>query len=223
LIPAALLILGNNYLISGSPFSIGYGSNPAFPEINANNSFGFNLPDPEALRHLVWGEYRGLFFWSPVLLMALPGVAVLFREDRRTAWMIAIVFAFLMLQAGSFYSWFGGNAVGPRYLSPALPFVGLAAAYGIRRFPIPGVLLAAASMTLTGVVTAIAIDPPQDVLTPLQSFYLVRLRADRFVDNLGTLVGLSHLWSLILLDVIVVATGAGAWWLIRRQSTPLPA
>ena len=48
-VPAALLILGNNYLITGSPFSIGYGSNPAFPEINASNSFGFNLPNPGAL------------------------------------------------------------------------------------------------------------------------------------------------------------------------------
>ena len=51
--------------------------------------------------------------------------------------MIAIVFVFIMIQVSSFYSWFGGNAVGPRYLAPALPFLGLAAAYGIKRFPIP--------------------------------------------------------------------------------------
>src|SRR5688572_7794510 len=71
LIPAVVLILVNNYLISGSPFALGYGSNPAFPELTASNTFGFNLPDPEALRHLMWGEYRGLLFWSPVLLMAI--------------------------------------------------------------------------------------------------------------------------------------------------------
>ena len=223
LIPAALLILGNNYLIAGSPFSIGYGSNPAFPEINASNSFGFNPPDPEALRHLVWGEYRGLFFWCPVLLMAIPGVVVLFKEDRRTAWMTVSVFALMMLQVGSFYSWFGGNAVGPRYLSPALPFVGLAAAYGIKRFPIPGAMLTAASVAMTGMVSAIAIDPPQEVLTPLQSFYLVRLRTDRFADNLGTVLGLSHAGSLLLLVVFVAATGAGVWLMTRDQSAPHPA
>ena len=223
MIPAALLILSNNYLISGSPFSLGYGSNPAFPEINAGNAFGFNPPDPEALRHLVWGEYRGLFFWSPALLMAIPGVVVLFREDRRTAWLTALVFALMMLQVGSFYSWFGGNAVGPRYLSPALPFVGLAAAYGIKRFPVAGAVLTMGSVVITGMVTAIAIDPPQDVLTPLQSFYLVRLRTDRFADNLGTLLGLSHAGSLLLLVVFVAATGAGVWLMTRDQSAPHPA
>ena len=137
--------------------------------------------------------------------------------------MTVIVFAFMMLQVGSFYSWFGGNAVGPRYLSPALPFVGLAAAYGIKRFPIPGALLAAVSVVITGMVTAIAIDPPQEVLTPLQSFYLVRWRTDRFVENLGTLLGLSHAGSLFLLLVVVAATGAGVWLMTRHQPAPHPA
>ena len=222
LIPAALLILGNNYLITGSPFSIGYGSNPAFPEINASNAFGFNLPDPEALGQLVWGEYRGLFFWSPALLMALPGLAVLFREDWRTASMITSVFVFMMLQVGSFYSWFGGNAVGPRYLAPALPFVGLAAAHGIKRFPAVGALLTAASVAIMTMVSAIAIDPPQDVLTPLQSFYLVRWQTDRFAENLGTVLGLSPFASLVTLAVVVIAGGAGVW-LTSREESKAPA
>jgi hypothetical protein len=220
LIPAVILILGNNYLIAGSPFSIGYGSNPAFPDINASNAFGFNPPDPEAVRNLLWGEYRGLFFWSPVLLMALPGLAVLFREDRRTAWMITLVFAFIMLQVGSFYGWFGGNAVGTRYLAPALPFVGLAAAHGIKRFPTAGVLLTAASVALMTVVSAIAIDPPQDVSTPLRAFYLVRWRTDRLAENLGSVLGLSHAASLVMLVIIVIGCSAGAWLMSRERPTP---
>ena len=223
LMPAAILILANNYLISGSPFAIGYGSNPAFPEITAGNSFGFNPPDPEALRHLIWGEYRGLLFWSPVLLMALPGLVVLFREDRPTAWMIAMVCVFQLLQVGSFYSWFGGNAVGPRYLAPAIPFVGLAAAYGIKRWPIAGAILAGASAAFMGLVSAIAIDPPQEVLTPLQSFYLVRWRQERFAPNLGTLLGLSQPASLILLTIVVIGAGAGVWWMTRQREAPQPA
>ena len=137
--------------------------------------------------------------------------------------MTVIVCACMMLQVGSFYSWFGGNAVGPRYLSPALPFVGLAAAYGIKRFPIAGALLTAGSVALTGMVSAIAIDPPQEVLTPLQSFYLVRWRDDRFVENLGTVLGLSHAGSLLLLFVVVAVTGAAVWLMTRHQSAPHPA
>lgn len=216
LVPAALLILLNNCLISGSPFSPGYGSNPAFPEISASNAFGFALPDSDALRQLVWGEYRGLLFWSPSLAMAIPGVAVLFREDHRSAWMVVSALALVLLQAGSFYGWFGGNAVGPRYLAPAIPFIGLATAYGIKRFPIPGVLIGLASAAFMGIVTAVAIDPPQDVQTPLQSFYLVRLRDDRFAANLGTLLGLSHEASLIALAAFVLASMAGTWLLMRE-------
>jgi hypothetical protein len=216
LAPAALIILANNFLISGSPLSIGYGSNPAFPEINAGNAFGFNLPDLEAMRGLLWGEYRGLLFWSPALIMAIPGIAVLFREDRRAAVMVLVVFVLVMLQVGSFYSWFGGSAVGPRYLAPAIPFIGLAAAYGIKRFPVPGALLTAASAAFMGMVTAIAIDPPQDVLRPLGAFYLVRLRDDRFAPNLGTVAGLSPEASLIGLAVFVLAAATGVWLLTRE-------
>jgi hypothetical protein len=215
-VPAALVILGNNFLITGSPFSIGYGSNPAFPEITSGNAFGFDLPDPEALRHLLWGEYRSLSYWSPALLMAVPGMVTLFREDRRSAWMVLIVFAFIMLQVGSFYSWFGGYSVGPRYLAPAIPFIGFAAAYGIKRFPIPGAMLTAASAILMGLVTSIAIDPPQEVLTPMQSFYLVRLRDDRFAANLGTLLGLTPEASLFVLAVFVIVSAAGVWLLTRE-------
>ena len=223
LIPPATVILLNNFLITGSAFAIGYGSNPAFPEITSSNAFGFNLPDPKTLGQLMWGEYRGLLFWSPVALMALPGLVVLFREQRSTAWLIAIVFGVQLLQVGSFYSWFGGNAVGPRYLAPAVPFVGLAAAYGIKRFPIPGVFLTLASVAMMGLVSAIAIDPPQDVLTPLQSFYLVRARDDRFAENLGTLLGLSYSFSLIVLIVVVVTASAGVWLMMRRREMAVTA
>jgi hypothetical protein len=219
LVPAATLVLTNNYLIGGSPFSIGYGSNPAFPEITSSNAFGFNMPDPEALRHLLWGEYRSLLFWSPVFVMAIPGIVILWREDRRSAVMVAAVFVLVLLQVGSFYSWFGGYAVGPRYLAPAIPFAGLAAAYGIKRFPIPGAALTVVSSIFMGLVTAIAIDPPQDVLTPFRSFYLVRFRDDRFAPNLGTLLGFSVEASLAALLAFVIAAAAGVWLLARERRT----
>jgi hypothetical protein len=215
LAPAALLIFANNYAISGSPFQVSYGSNPAFPRITAGNAFGFTLPDPGAARQLLWGEYRSLGFWCPVLLMAVPGLIVLARTQPPVAAMIVLVFALVMVQVSSFYSWFGGHAVGPRYLAPAVPFLGLAAAYGIKRFPIPGIALAVVSIVLMGIVTAVAIDPPEDVLTPLRSFYLVRVQDGRFADNLGTLAGLSLPASLIVIDAAVLAPAA--WLLLKGR------
>ena len=219
LAPGALLILGNNYLISGSPLQVSYGSNPAFPEITSSNAFGFNLPDPDAAAGLLWGEYRGLFFWCPVLAMAIPGLAMLFRKHPPIAWMTTIVLVFVFLQVSSFYSWFGGNAVGPRYLTPSLPFFGLAAAYGIKRFPIPGVALALLSIALMAMVAAVAIDPPQDVLTPLRSFYLVRVSDGRFAENLGTMLGASLPFSLLMLAAFVA--GSATWLLTKPDRAPV--
>jgi hypothetical protein len=212
--PAAALILANNYAISGSPFKLSYGSNPLFPELTATTNFGFNMPDIRAMWAVLWGEYRGLFFWCPVLLMSVPGFVVMFRKQRAQAVMAAGACALILLQVASFYSWFGGNAFGPRYLAPAIPFLGLAAAFGIHRFPEMGLILTLVSMLLMLMVTAIAIDPPGDVLTPLQSFYLVRVQQGRWAQNLGTVLGLP-LWASLMVPLIVPACAA---WHIARES-----
>jgi hypothetical protein len=214
-LPAALLILVNNYAISGAPFQLSYGSNPLFPELTATNTYGFNLPQPEAMLGVFWGEYRGLLFWSPVMLLAVPGIVEMFRKDRARAIMTAAGCVLIVLQVGAFYTWFGGNAIGPRYLAPALPLIGLAAAYGINRFQEMGLVLMLISVGLMGLVTAIAIDPPGDVLTPLQSFYLVRVEQGRWADNLGTLIGLP-LWLSLLVPLLFPA--AAAWRLLKEPN-----
>jgi hypothetical protein len=212
-LPAAALILLNNYAISGSPFKFSYGSNPLFPEITAVNTYGFNMPDPAAMRAVLIGEYRGLFFWSPVMLMAIPGIYYLFRAERAVAIMTVAACLMILLQVGAFYTWFGGNAIGPRYLSPALPFFGLAAAYGIKRFPEMGLILTVVSVALMLMVVAIAIDPPGDVLTPFQSFYVPRIEQHRFADNLGTLIGLP-LWASLIAPILLPVIAA--WQLLKE-------
>ena len=210
-IPAALLILVNNYMTTGSPLSVSYGSNPNFPEINTGNAMGFNAPNIDTMMWLFWSEYRGLFFWCPVLILSLAGMIELLKRERAIAVMVIATTIMILLQVSAFYSAFGGNSVGPRYLAPALPFIGLAAAYGAKRWPEPALVLTVISVAFTLLVTAIAIDPPADVMTPLQSFYLVRLQEQRFAENLGTVIGLPVIASLIVPLLFPIAA---AWrWL----------
>jgi hypothetical protein len=217
-LPAAALILVNNYAMTGSPLQISYGSNPQFPEMNNANLMGFRMPDLALTPALLWTEYRGLFFWSPVLLMALPGVATLVRRDRAAAAVAIGGVLLVFLQVAAFYNWHGGNAVGLRYFAPGLPFIGFIAAYGIWRLPTVGLLLTIASVLLMAMVTAIAIDPPSDVLTPLQSFYFVRIEQDRFTNNLGMLLGMPLWLSVIVPFVFVPIT---AWVALGRgRRTP---
>jgi hypothetical protein len=212
-LPAAALISLNNFAKTGSAFKIGYGANVNFPEISTSGTFGFARPDLAAMPALLWGEYRGLFFWCVGLLIAVPGIVHLFRKDRAIAVMVLSTFVLVLLQNAAFFTPFGGNAIGPRYMFPALPFLGLAAAYGIHRWPEPGLVLTVISIVVMGMVTAIAIDPPGDVLEPLQSFYLVRIEQDRFADNLGTLAGLPLSLSLM---VPLVVPALAAWKVLKR-------
>ncbi len=182
-----------------------------FPELTATTSYGFNTPQLGAIRAVLWGEYRGLLFWSPVLVMAIVGFVEMFRKERAIGAMTAGACLLMLLQVSAFYSWFGGNAVGPRYLAPAVPFFGLAAAYGIKRLPELGLILVLVSIALMLMVTAIAIDPPGDVLTPLQSFYVARIDQHRWADNLGTLAGLPLSPSLV---VPLLLPAVAAWRLL---------
>jgi hypothetical protein len=209
-LPAALLILANNYVTTGSALSVSYGANANFPEISATSGMGFNRPDLGVMLGLLWGEYRGLLFWCPVLLMSLIGLADLIRRERGIAIMVIATVTLILIQVAAFVTAFGGNAVGPRYLAPALPCIGLAAAHGIKRWPELGLILLLVSMVSMGFVTAIAIDPPGDVMTPLQSFYLVRWRENRFADNLGTLLGMP-LWISLVVPLVLPAVAAWRW------------
>jgi hypothetical protein len=81
------------------------------------------------------GEYRGLFFWCPVLILSIAGLAELLRKERALAVMVTAVTVAILFQVASFFMAFGGNAFGRATWRPALPFIGLAAAYGIKRWP----------------------------------------------------------------------------------------
>jgi hypothetical protein len=218
-IPGLLLILLKNYAVTGSPLVLVYGFNPGFAKVTAQNAFGFALPEPETMRALLWSQYRGVLFWSPVLLMALPGFFAMARVDWPLAAALLSGSLLILIQAASFSGWSGGNAVSARDLSPAVPLLGLAVAYGISALPRLGTLITIASVLMMGTVTAIAIDPPQDVMTPLVDFYVARLQQHRLAPNLGVVFGLSPAGGLALLAVLLT----GISLLMVRASRPKAA
>ncbi len=117
----------------------------------------FGLPDPRAVVGLLISDYRGLFFYSPVLLLALYGSWTLFRQRRRrreAALGLAVFAAFLALNA-SFNNWHAGATFGPRYLIPALPFLALplAVAFARRRLATAAVAVLSAAIVFVGTAT----------------------------------------------------------------------
>lgn len=98
--------------------------------------FGVGLPDPLVLWRITFGQQRGLFWFAPVLLLGLWGVALLIR-DRRTRDIGLVVLAVatitLLINAGYFY-WDGGYSTGPRHSVPIVGVLslGVAAAWAKR-------------------------------------------------------------------------------------------
>lgn len=82
---------------------------------------------------LLFYPARGLFFYSPVLLIALPGFYYLYNIDKEKGALFFLIFvAFLMFNA-SRLNWLAGISFGPRYLVVALPFLILPLALGLRK------------------------------------------------------------------------------------------
>ena len=107
--------------------------NTAFQEGMAGGVLGVGAPRLGPLLFITVHPFRGLFFWSPVVVVGYAGCFLSLRDPdvrrRAAAWLgVLLLPAYLLLGAG-YYMWWGGWAIGSRFLLPALPFamLGLAA------------------------------------------------------------------------------------------------
>jgi len=73
--------------------------------------------------------WRGLFFFSPFLVYALPGFFQIYKED----WKKGLLLSFSALSFfGFFFSnrqWYGGSDYGFRYMTPGLPLFAMSASF----------------------------------------------------------------------------------------------
>lgn len=115
----------------------------------------FYFLDPKIWQGLL--SYRkGWFLYSPVLLLALPGLVMLFRQDKRLASGGLAVILIALWVSFSWWCWWYGGSFGARPLIEYLPFMALGlAAFGRwisrgalwRKIPL---LLVAAFLTFLG-------------------------------------------------------------------------
>ncbi|MBC7227911.1 MAG: hypothetical protein H5T61_11885 [Thermoflexales bacterium] len=72
---------------------------------------------------LLFTPARGLFFYSPVALLAVPGYILGWRRYRTDFVLSLALFGAFLLFYGSWVIWHGGWSWGPRYLVPVLPLL----------------------------------------------------------------------------------------------------
>jgi hypothetical protein len=174
LIPA-LLLVGYNLLAFGSPLDMGYfhETNREFAEVHSSrNPLGLALPDLSRAGALLWGRYRGLLFYAPVVALVPFGLLALAAKRQwgaLTASAGAMGAVFLVNL--SYPEWTGGWSTGPRLLVPLLPFAMLpvAALLGVwgRFWTWPALALALAGGVLMLLFVAVGARVPHTIEDPL--------------------------------------------------------
>ena len=88
---------------------------------------------PEALPGLFLDQEFGLLVYAPVLALALPGLVLLVKRDRRQGWAALVAVAAVVAVASSWPMWRGGFNPPGRFLVPIAPVLVVAAALVLER------------------------------------------------------------------------------------------
>lgn len=122
-VPAGILAAGwmaLNAARFGHPLSTGYAG-----------SAKFDTPLVEGVLDLLVSERGGLVLFAPCAVLGLAGLPLLARRDRGLAWGIGLAFVLVLPLYATFFSPFGGDAWGPRYLVPNCALLAVPAAVGM--------------------------------------------------------------------------------------------
>ena len=142
--------------------------NPAF--LTPGAVYGIlRAPSLDALWGLTFSPYRGLFFIAPILVLATIGVT---RLPRSVASVIAATALYFLLFNICFNGWHGGYAIGPRYLLPAVPLLGLGLTGLTSRWRSLLLIVGMAGVLLNVAVTAVDAQPPDSVRNPIGDYVL---------------------------------------------------
>jgi hypothetical protein len=85
---------------------------------------GWTSPFFTGFMGLLFSFGKGVVFYSPLILLALPGLFILYKQGVKDLPLLAILLLVLhLLIYSGWWSWKGGWSWGPRFLVPALPLL----------------------------------------------------------------------------------------------------
>ena len=221
-IPVAIT-LAYNTAVFGNPMATGYtySAVPYFQQQQTQGLVGISLPNPQAIFFMTIHPAYGLFWQSPVLIMALIGIWFMIRmpKYRFEAFISIIAFSSLLVLYSGFYNWWGGSTFGPRYIIPMLTFLCIPLTFIPKRWFPSVVILGLVSIMQMMVVVSTLILVPDNVsarineigyftYSSIYSDCLQLLLNGELSKNLGNqFLGLNTWVSLIpLLIVMLIVT-----------------
>jgi hypothetical protein len=224
--PFALGWIIYNRAVFGGLLSLGYQYSTLWQAQHDSGFMSLNMPTWSGAWGITFGVFRGLFVLSPIMLVAAIGFIPWHRSGflRREFWVALAATGSMFLFNASSIMWWGGFAVGPRYLLPGLPFLALGLAFALRQwqqivFRIAASLALLCSLVATwGLTLAEQAFPSDAIANPLLQFAWPNWLQGNIARNLGTLLGLRGPASLLPLAALggVLAL---VWTLVTRDHT----
>lgn len=204
-------LLAYNTWAFGSPVKLSYTNaleaevGSGAPVVGANDEgfYGVGFPDPRAALSLLLSE-KGLAIVTPLALVALAGLPLLWRAGRRAeALVCAAVPALFLAYNAAYYLPFGGQGPGPRFLVAALPFLGLPLAYALRARPL---VIAGIAVVSTGVMVLATLTGPLTGVEYGLETWLERLADGAVVETVPGKLGLDPVVGAGLVAAVVLAS-----------------
>lgn len=237
------LLVYNTWAL-GSPLTLSYTNalkeqvGTGAPVVGANDPgfYGIGLPEPRVALSILFSE-KGLLVVTPIVLVALVGLPLLWRVGRRAEAVVSgtVPLLFLAYNA-SYYLPFGGQSPGPRFMVPAVPFLALPLALALKRRPM---LVGGIALVSTGVMALATITDPLIGTEYGIATWLDDLRASSLVDSVFGAGWLAELPFVLLLvfalglafralpltwdrvDAVLLVGGLASWLLVASTAPDL--
>lgn len=157
---------------------------------------------------LLFGAARGIFVYTPVLLLAFPGLFLQLKQQEAVGETLVLVatFGLNVLLFASYRYWFGGHSIGARHILPVIPLVAILVGPCLERLPPWGrwisVLLALPSVVVHIMLSFL--------------FYDLRALAQSWLENEGNRLGNMYTEILPFFTTTQVdIAGAGAFRVMK--------
>jgi len=233
LVPVGVALFYHNRCFGG-PFNFPYfyETYSEFAEAHKLGIAGVTSPSFAPALKLLVSPFRGIFYYSPILLLALPGIVAMLkdREWRKEGAAIGLASIGYLLFNSAFSDWEGGWSMGARHLTPLIPFLMTAVMYlaaksgaGARRL---FALIAAPLGTISIVFMALGVSTfpyfPKEFSNPLYDLGARFLLEGKFAPNAGGFFGLTGLLSLLplaaILGILIVVYLFDLGWMVSRKA-----
>lgn len=233
--PPLLVLVIYDLIAFGTVMPTGYQHSALWQDQHSTGFLSLTYPHGDAIYGLLASPFRGLLYFSPVLIVALAGMVIAFRHRSQRQVMLVVLasFALFFLMIASSIMWWGGFAVGPRYLVPVIPLLALPLGVAVARLNASRLAVRAAGLGVVGLLSVISglliwgstfagqNYPPDSTRRPLADYVWPRLQEGDVARNLGMAVGLDGVVSLIPLVITVLAILAAIGLaLVARRDEP---